>query len=314
MNLLFPLSPPKYTGPERRARPRRQIRPLRVLLLLLWLAIAGYAAAVLWLMSQETRLVFGAVAALGDGRPPGPWQQVDLPRPDGAPQFAWVMPQAGADTAPWVLYFHGSPSTVASPVNLAHYRLLRNLGLNVLAPEYRGFGGLEGVPTGDALASDARAAYDYLRVTQRVEPARLVIYGWSLGSALAIDLASELPAAAVIVEGAPSSLADLGQQRYPFFPVRLLMRDPFDSVRKIASVPSPVLVMHSRSDDVIPFEEGRKLFDAAAGEKSFAEVRGGHLTAADVDGEQVSGSVRAFLEQHGVLAGPAGAAPDRRDR
>lgn len=285
-----------------------------MLLLLIWLAVAGYAAAVLWLMSQETRLVFGAVAALGDGRPPAPWQQVDLPRADGERQFAWVMPTNGEPGGPWVLYFHGSPSTVASPVNLAHYRLLRDLGLNVIAPEYRGFGGLAGVPTGSALAADARAAYDYLHLTRRIEPARIVIYGWSLGSALAIDLASALPAAAVIVEGAPSSLADLGQQRYPFFPVRLLMRDPFDSVRKIAQVTAPVLVLHSRSDDVIPFEEGKKLFDAAAGAKAFAEVRGGHLTAADVEGEEISGAVRTFLRTHGVLEGESTAPDVSRDR
>ena len=291
--------PPKYTGPERRKRPRRKLRPFRVLLLLLWLAVAGYAVGIVWLMSQESRLVFRAVATLGGTRPPFPYEQVELPRQDGARQFAWTMRRAASDDGPWVVYFHGSPSTIASPVNISHYKLLRDLGLNVLAPEYRGFAGLEGTPTEASLAADARAAYDFLRA-RRIEPDRVVIYGWSLGSAVAIGLASQVASAAVIVEGAPSSLADVAQQRYPFAPIRLLMRDRFDTKDKIGLVKSPVLVLHSREDDLIPFAEGRKLFDLASGEKAFVEVRGGHLYAADVDPAHVAGAIRDFLRAHRV--------------
>ena len=91
------------------------------------------------------------------------------------------------------------------------------------------------------LEADARAAYDYLRVTRNIAPARIVIYGWSLGGAVAVNLAAQTEQAAVILEGAPASLVDIGQRRYPFFPIRLIMRNPFNSIGKIERIRSPML-------------------------------------------------------------------------
>jgi fermentation-respiration switch protein FrsA (DUF1100 family) len=290
-----------YKGPERRKSRRWRPRPLRVLLSLLCLVVLGYGAAVLWLMTQETRLVFQAGSTLAAGRPAFPYEQVDLPRADGARQFAWVMRHGASDEGSWVLYLHGNAATIASKVNISHYGRLRALGLNVLAPEYRGFGGLDGAPTEAALEADAQAAYDYLRVTRQIAPSRIVIYGWSLGGAVAVNLASRVDQRAVILEGAPASLVDIGQWRYPFFPVRLLMRNPFDSIEKIERITSPILMLHSPDDDVIPIWEGRRLFNAARSEKTFVEVRGGHLGASEVDAERFYGSIRPFLKQHGLL-------------
>jgi fermentation-respiration switch protein FrsA (DUF1100 family) len=263
--------------------------------------VLGYAAAVLWLSTQETRMVFEARSTLAAGRPAFPYEQIDLPRADGARQFAWVMRHGTSDAGPWVLYLHGNAATIASKVNISHYGQLRALGLNVLAPEYRGFGGLDGTPTETALEADARAAYDYLRVARHIPPSRIVIYGWSLGAAVAVNLASQVAQAAVILEGAPASLVDIGQRRYPFFPVRLMMRNPFESLHKIERIPSPILFLHSPDDAVIPISEGRRLFDAARSEKTFVEVRGGHVSASEVDAERFYGSIRPFLKQHGVL-------------
>lgn len=296
---------PKYTGPERRQSKRRRPRPLRVLLTLLALVVLGYAGAVLWLITQETRLVFQAGRTLAAGRPAFPYEQIDVPRADGRRQFAWVMRHRASDDGSWVLYLHGNAATVASKVNIAHYGQLRALGLNVLAPEYQGFGGLEGTPTEEALEANARAGYDYLRVTRHIAPSRIVIYGWSLGAAVAVNLASQVEQAALILEGAPASLIDIGQRRYPFFPIRLIMRNPFDSIRKIARIPAPILFLHSPDDTVVPISEGRRLFDAARSEKTFVEVRGGHLGASEVDAERFYGSIRPFLKQHGLLHAPA---------
>jgi fermentation-respiration switch protein FrsA (DUF1100 family) len=304
-----------YTGPERRASKRWRPRPIRVLLVLLILVIAAYAAAVLWLLTQEGRIVFQAGRTLAPGRPAFPYDDVTLPRADGARQFAWVMRQTDTDEGPWALYLHGNAATIASNVNISHYRQLRRLGLNVLAPEYRGFGGLDGVPTESALSADARAAYEYLRVTRGIPPSRIVFYGWSLGSAVAVTLASEVPQGAVILEGAPASLVDIGQRRYPFVPIRLLMRNPFDSIRKIDRVHAPLLFLHSPEDAVIPISEGRRLFDAARGEKEFVEVRGGHVQASEIDAEHFHSAIRPFLLRHGLLggqeAGTSAAAPGR---
>jgi fermentation-respiration switch protein FrsA (DUF1100 family) len=288
-----------YSGPDRRHKPRWRPRPLRLLLILLLLSAMGYAAAVMWLIGQETRLVFQAGSALGRGRPPFPYERVDVPRDDGAAQFAWVMPAADPASPIWVLYLHGNATSVASQVNIAHYRLLHDAGLNVLAPEYRGFGGLPGSPTEAALQADARAAYDYLRQTRRVPPHAIVLYGWSLGAAVTVDLASRLPPAAIILEGAPASLIDLTGRRYPFFPLRLFMRSSFDSIRKIGEIPAPMLFLHSTADEVIPVSEGRRLFEAARGAKMFVEVQGGHWSAIERSAAAFDGAIRSFLTTYG---------------
>jgi pimeloyl-ACP methyl ester carboxylesterase len=286
----------KYTGPERRRTKRWRPRPLRVLLVLLIVAAIGYGAAVVWLITQETRIVFQAGRTLATGRPAFPYEQVDLPRADGARQFAWVMRRTASDDGPWVLFLHGNAATIASKVNIAHYTELRALGLNVLAPEYRGFGGLDGSPTEAVLEADARAAYDYLHVTRRIAPDRIVIYGWSLGGAVAVNLAAQTEEAAVILEGAPAAVVDIGQLRHPFFPIRLIMRNPFNSIGKIERIGSPMLFLHGMDDAVVPISEGRRLFAAARGDKTFVEVRGGHVTASEEDGERFYGAIRQFLK------------------
>jgi uncharacterized protein len=298
---------PKYTGPERRQQPRWRPRPLRVMLTLLVLAVLGYGTAMLYLVSQETRIVFQAGRTLSAARPAFHFEQIDIPRADGARQFAWMMPEPTASTeAPWVLFLHGNAATIAAKVNIAHYRELRKLGLNVMAPEYQGFGGLDGIPTEAALNADARAAYDYLRTTRKVPASRLVIYGWSLGSAVAVTLASEVEAGGLILEGAPASLVNIGQHQYPFFPIRLLMRNPFESISRIDRVRAPMLFLHSPDDAVIPISEGRRLFDAARGNKTFVEVRGGHVDATTLDTEHFYGAIRTFLVTHHLADGDSG--------
>ncbi len=294
---------PKYTGPERRKYQRWRPRPLRVLAVLLVLAAIGYGWVVVWLMTQETRMVFQAGSRLAETRPPFPYEQVELPHYDGTQQFAWMMQQPGSETGTWVLFLHGNAATVASRVNIARYAGLRKLGVNVLAPEYRGFAGLDGVPTESSLGDDARSAYRYLTARRGIAPARIVVYGWSLGSAVAVDLASKVDEAAVVLEGAPASLVDIGHERYPFFPIRLLMRNPFDSIKKVNSIHSPILFLHSPDDTVIPIAEGRKLYEAARTEKKFVEVRGGHINSADDDSERFFGAIREFLAQHHLVAG-----------
>jgi uncharacterized protein len=289
---------PSYKGPERRKAPRRRPRPFGVLLTLLLIAALGYGGAVLWLIRQETRLIFQAGSTLATGRPPFSYEQIDLPRRDGAQQFAWVIRHADTDTGPWVLYLHGNISTVASQVNISHYRLLRGLGINVLAPEYRGFGGIPGDPTEATLQADARAAYDYLRESRKVPPHAITVYGWSLGSGVAVDMASSQPPAAMILEGAPASFVDLTQQKYPFFPLRLFMRSSFDSIRTINQIPAPMLFLHASKDEVIPITHGRRLYEAARGAKMFVEVQGGHVSAIDLDSATFERAIHDFMARH----------------
>jgi pimeloyl-ACP methyl ester carboxylesterase len=268
--------------------------------MLLGLALAGYAAAVIWLMRQETRLVLQAVQSLGETRPSFPYQHVDIPRADGERQFAWLM-RGSTDEGPWVVYLHGNPSTIASPVSIAHYRLFRRIGLNVFAPEYRGFGGLGDRATTSSLQADADAAYRYLRDSRGIPSESIIVYGWSFGSAVAVDMALRTPPRALILEGAPASLLDLSKRRYPLFPLRFFMRSSFDSIRRIGEVPSPMLFLHSAGDEVIPIADSRRLFDAARGRKTFVEVPGGHITAVDVGAAAFERALREFLQREGLL-------------
>ena len=284
--------------------PMRLLR--RALIVVGLLAIAGYVGAMIWLVARETTIVFAAGGSLGDRRPAAPFEQVSVPADGGDGghgwrQLLWIMrAPADPDAKPWVIFLHGNGANVASRLNILHCEKLRSLGLNVIAPEYRGFGGLDGVPTESGVNRDARASYDYLREQQHVDPRRIVIYGWSLGSAVAVDLASHVDEAAVVLEGAPASFVAIGERRYPYFPIRFLIRNPFESIRKIGKVGSPLLFLHSLEDEVIPIEEGRRLFDAAPPPKQFVEVAGGHVYASEKD-PRFFPAIRSFLQAQRLL-------------
>lgn len=257
------------------------------------LGVIVYGAAVAHLMSQETELIFRNASARADRRPSVPYKEVIIPRADGARQFGWVLPASGGEV--WVLFLHGNASTIASRMNVAHVERLHGLGVNVFAPEYRGFNGLPGVPTEASVGLDARAAYDYLRNEVHVPPDRLAIFGWSLGAAVAVDLASGVEARTVILEGAPASIVDIGQQRYPMFPIRWIIRNPFHAIQRVAKIRAPLLFLHSPEDTVVPFAEGKRLFDAATAPKTFVEVRGGHIESSETDRDVFYGAVRKAL-------------------
>jgi uncharacterized protein len=284
--------------------PMRLLR--RALIVVGILAIAGYVGAMIWLVARETTIVFAAGGSLGDRRPAAPFEQVSVPADagdggHGLQQLFWIMrAPADPDAKPWVIFLHGNGANVASRLNILHCEKLRSLGLNVIAPEYRGFGGVEGVPTESSVNHDARASYDYLRGHLHADPHRIIIYGWSLGSAVAVDLASHVDEAAVVLEGAPASLVAIGERRYPYFPIRLLIHNPFESIRKIDKVGSPLLFLHSPADDIIPIEEGRRLFNAALPPKQFVEVAGGHVYASEKD-PRFFPAIRSFLQAQRLL-------------
>ena len=125
---------------------------------------------------------------------------------------------------------------------------------------------------------------------------RVVIFGWSLGAAVAVGLASTVDARGVVLEGAPASIVDIGAARYPMFPVRWIIRNPFNAIQKVAGIRAPLLFLHSPEDTIVPFKEGRRLFDAAPSPKTFVEVRGGHIESSEIDRDAFYGAVRSFLQ------------------
>jgi hypothetical protein len=263
------------------------------------IAAALYAAVGLWIYWNENRLVYfpdretlpAAAALLGPGA-----RTVRFAAPDGPGLVAWILPPAGNDSsARWILVLHGNAGNLATPGRPEHDRQLHDLGLGVFALDYRGYGESGGTPSEAGMYADAHAAYGYMRDTLHLPPRSIIIYGHSLGSAVAIQLAAGVDAAGLIVEGALTSVPDLGAEVYPYLPVRLMARNRFNSLGRIASVQMPVLFIHGRDDSTIPIAHGRRLFAAANQPKSFVAVPGGHDDAFQVGAAEYEAGIRSFL-------------------
>ncbi|MDB5856722.1 MAG: hypothetical protein JWQ76_411 [Ramlibacter sp.] len=193
----------------------------------------------------------------------------------------WLPAERGVDAAPVLLYLHGARWNVAG--SAPRIRRMQQLGFSVLAIDYRGFGkSSHGLPSEDTAYEDARAAWDWLAAHHPGRPR--YVFGHSLGGAIAIDLASKVDdEQGVIVEGTFTSIADVAStMKWGWLPVGPLITQRFESVRKVAQLHSPLLVVHGADDNLISSELGRRLYDAASGRKQFLLVEGGshHSTLA----------------------------------
>ena len=224
-----------------------------------------------------------------------PIERVEIPTEDGVKLVGWVIPSGADSSGLWLLVCHGNAGNLSEFDRPLHYAGLRQLGLSLLAFDYRGYGESDGSPSEQGLYRDAEAAYRFLREVRGVPAERIVIFGHSLGSAVAIDLAAAQPAAGLIVEGALTSATDRGSELYPYIPIRWIARSRFSSIDKVSGITVPKLFLHADSDDVIPQGHGRRLFDAAREPKTFVELQGGHADAFDVDSTRYFESIAGFL-------------------
>ena len=255
---------------------RRWIK--RVSWILAILLVLAYAGVCVWLRVNETRLVFSRTM---HSIPPSPSlalneQRVEFGDLDGTKLYAWLVSSLPKDTANvWLMFFHGSGDNVS--VNQNAYDDYRSMGFNVMAPEYPGYPGSPGVPSEAGVEREAQAAFEYLRSVKQVPAKNIVIFGASLGSAIAIDLASRVDAGALIVASGLASVVATGQKAYPILPIRLLLRNPFESTKKIGRARMPVLVIHSVADERFPLaENGQRLYELASSPKQFLKIRGEH--------------------------------------
>jgi fermentation-respiration switch protein FrsA (DUF1100 family) len=183
-----------------------------------------------------------------------------------------------------LLFFHGNAGNISH--RLDSLRIFNRLGLSTLIIDYRGYGQSEGRVSEQGTYLDARAAWEYLTTTRGVDPQRIIVFGRSLGGAVAANLSAAHPPAGLILESVFTSVPDLAASFYPVFTVRLLSRYGYNARRAVGYVASPVLIIHSPEDEIIPFENGLALFESAREPKSFLRIRGGHN-----DGFLVSGSL-----------------------
>lgn len=200
-------------------------------------------------------------------------REVRLATEDGLSLLAWWIPPRRSQ--PVLAYFHGNGGHIG--YRAERFRKLALLGFGVLLVEYRGYGGNPGSPSEEGFYRDARAALAFLE-QQGVPPERLVLYGESLGTAVAVRMASEHPAAALVLESPFTSIEALGRHHYPFLPVALVLRDRFDAASAIGEVRAPILVLHGEQDEIVPAKFARALFEAAPEPKeAWFAPEGGHV-------------------------------------
>jgi len=211
--------------------------------------------------------------------------------PDKTRLHAWYLPNKKANIA--ILWLHGNAGNITGRIDQA-ITWVDKLPVSVLLFSYRGYGRSEGSPSIKRLFQDTKTAYDYLRKLEN--NSSIVIYGHSLGSAAAIDLAAQVPCSGLIVEGAFTSLADIGNMFYPYLPVKWFVGDYLNSLGKIDRIACPKLFIHGDQDEVVPYEMGRKLFAKANEPKTFYHVKGGdHNNSLAIGGEEFLQQVRLFL-------------------
>ena len=214
---------------------------------------------------------------------------------DGVALSGWFIPVPKARAT--LLFCHGNAGNISH--RLESIRQFHQLGLNVFIFDYRGYGESEGVPTEAGTYRDAEAARRYLVETRGLAPEHIVYFGRSLGAAIAAWLATQHPPRALIVESAFTSVPDFGAEIYPWLPVRLLARLRYPTQEYLRSVQAPVLVIHSRDDEIVSFRHAEKLYESANSPKELLEIRGGHNDGFLVSGAQYTRRLDDFLRRVG---------------
>ncbi len=201
------------------------------------------------------------------------FQAARLERGNGISNVVWTTPAAPAK--PTILYFHGNAGGLQH--RAYHFAHLQAEGWGIYAMSYRGFSGSTGSPTEAKNIDDALAAYDDLRA-KGVAAADIVVYGESLGTGVAVQVAAHRSVRCVILESPYSSVADVASGRFWYLPVHTAIKDPYDSARHVQRVTAPILLLHGTADTVIPATYGRRLAAAVPGQKRYVEYpEGGHV-------------------------------------
>lgn len=266
-----------------------------------WLT-AAYVAVVIVLMLLENRLIFRPAGPDNWLQPPADMvvKELWLHTADATPIHARWFPRTGAAGA--LLYCQGKSGNLSHRTRTVQ-ELLDGLNESVLIFDYPGYGKSDGEASEAGCYAAADAAYDWLTGERHIAPARLILFGNSLGGGVATEIASRRDHRALVLTKTFTSMADMAQRRFPFVPARWLVRNRFDNLAKIGACRRPIFIAHGECDHLIPLSQGQELFAAAPEPKRFFIMSGcGH------DGElttEMLVSLRDFLEREAPVPGPA---------
>ena len=271
----------------------------------IWLVMAGilaYAGIIGYLMLNQKAMIYhpeGRQVAAPAAKFSLHEQRLSYPSTDGVTLTAWIVPakETVEVKGMWMLICHGNLGNIGFGQRPEFYAYMRDTGLNLFAFDYRGYGDSSGSPDELGLYADAWASYDYLTKTLHIAPDHIIIFGHSLGSGVAIELAAKVPAAGLIIEGAYTSVAQRGQELYPLLPIALVASQRFPSIDRIGAITTPKLFLHSPEDNIIPYAHGQRLYAAAHEVKRFVDVKGGHQDAFRIDKAKYYGAIAQMLHE-----------------
>ena len=253
---------------------------LNSLLRILVIGVAAWAIVVIWVWLTQDRLVY--FPQVGRGNPATPvaaglrFEDLRLKTEDGETLAAWWVPATTDRARGAVLLLHGNAGSIADRIMyLPHFTAM---GYGVLLLDYRGYGQSSGAPSEAGTYADARAAWRWLH-ERGFAAADIVLAGESLGGAVAAELAARMQPRALLLLSTFSSVNDLGAELYPWLPVRWISRFRYDTLQGVKDYRGPVLVVHSRDDEIVPFAHAQRLHAAADARGRLLEMRGGHNDA-----------------------------------
>jgi fermentation-respiration switch protein FrsA (DUF1100 family) len=243
------------------------------------------------------------------------YDDVDLTTSDNVRLHGWHIPAPNARAT--LLFFHGNAGNISH--RLSSIKIFLDLGLSVFIIDYRGYGQSEGKPSIDGTKLDALAAWRWLTESKKIPPGKVIVFGRSLGGAVAMELTRAANPGALILESTFSSLSDMAP--FPSFIAPFLLGGDFwNSVETASGLTVPTLSIHSPQDEIVPYRQGRRVFEAVAGEKAFLEIQGDHNSGfLDSFDDYVAGLDR-FLTMHfgeiakAVRAGDPDRLPSREEQ
>ncbi len=223
-------------------------------------------------------------------------EEVEFEAEDGVRLHAWYAEAHENPSGVVLLFFHGNAGNITHRHD--NIELLAEAGADVFIVSYRGYGRSEGRPSEAGLYRDAEAAYRELTEHRGVPPERIIVFGRSLGSAVAADLSARREVAGVILEAPFISAAEMAREMLPVLPVQRVIRSRFKSIRKVEQIEAPLLIIHGENDTVVPFAHGERLYEAASEPKEFYPIPGaGHNDTYQVAGEEYFVRLRSFWER-----------------